>query len=204
MGPPKAHMTQKINRFSITSAPFFSYGMLSKSPSNRYMIVDTLLRRYIGVHSLNPLRTESLVASIYLSNKPGKHDFSKPEGSVPAKSLLFSQLSMKGFQPISDSLMYRIPARDTVAGVAFFNELISNTILIASDKGMRSFDTRVRTLLSSMTVFIDSIQTASISPSSTTHLYDWWSWKPCSEMFFAIPLIMIERTPSFQSLDNVI
>lgn len=32
-----------------------------------------------------------------------------------------------------------------VAGVAFFKELISKTILIASDRGMRSFDTSVKT-----------------------------------------------------------
>lgn len=31
------------------------------------------------------------------------------------------------------------------------------------------------TLLSSMTVFMDSIHTASMSPSSTTHLYVWYS-----------------------------
>ena len=36
--------------------------------------------------------------------------------------------------------------------------------------GMRSLDTSVSTLLSSMTVFIDSIHSASMSPSRMTHL----------------------------------
>ena len=65
---------------------------------------------------------------------------------------------------------YIKPALDTVAGVAFLRELISNTILMAGERGTRSLETRVKTLLSSITVFMDSIQTASISPSKTTHL----------------------------------
>lgn len=44
-----------------------------------------------------------------------------------------------------DSLMNRMPALDTVAGVAFFSELISNTIRMASLRGTRSFDTSVST-----------------------------------------------------------
>ena len=74
---------------------------------------------------------------------------------------------------MSASLMYRMPARDTVAGVALASELISKIIRIASERGMRSLDTSVSTLLSSMTVFIDSIHTASMSPSSTTHFMVW-------------------------------
>jgi hypothetical protein len=41
--------------------------------------------------------------------------------------------------------MKRIPARETVAGVAFLSELISKTMRIAGDRGTRSFDTRVST-----------------------------------------------------------
>lgn len=44
-----------------------------------------------------------------------------------------------------DSLINKIPALDTVAGVAFFKELISNTIRIASLSGTRSLDTSVST-----------------------------------------------------------
>ena len=36
-------------------------------------------------------------------------------------------------------------------------------------KGMRSLDASVSILLSSMTVFMDSIHSASMSPSSTIH-----------------------------------
>lgn len=41
--------------------------------------------------------------------------------------------------------MKRMPALETVAGVAFFNEFISKTIRIASLSGTRSFETKVRT-----------------------------------------------------------
>ena len=41
--------------------------------------------------------------------------------------------------------MKRIPALDTVAGVAFLSELISNTIRIASLSGTRSLETSVKT-----------------------------------------------------------
>lgn len=43
------------------------------------------------------------------------------------------------------SLMKRMPALETVAGVAFFKELISKTIRMASLSGTRSFETRVKT-----------------------------------------------------------
>lgn len=43
------------------------------------------------------------------------------------------------------SLMKRMPALETVAGVAFFNELISKTIRIASLNGTRSLETSVST-----------------------------------------------------------
>ena len=68
---------------------------------------------------------------------------------------------------MSVSLMKRMPARETVAGVAFLREWISKTMRMDSLSGMRSLDTSVSILLSSMTVFIDSIQMASMSP--TTH-----------------------------------
>ena len=129
------------------------------------MIVLTLLMRRIEVTSLYPLLVISTSASTYRSNRDGRLFFSVEF------SLLCTHVSTSGLQPTSTSLMKRIPARETVAGVAFLSELISNTILMAGDNGTRSLDTRVSTLLSSITVFIDSIHTASISPSRTTHLY---------------------------------
>lgn len=41
--------------------------------------------------------------------------------------------------------MKRMPALDTVAGVAFFNEFISKTMRMASLSGTRSLETKVKT-----------------------------------------------------------
>ena len=46
---------------------------------------------------------------------------------------------MNGLQPISTSLIKRITAQNTVAGVAFFRELISKTILMAGESGSLIF-----------------------------------------------------------------
>lgn len=78
--------------------------------------------------------------------------------------------SKNGFQPISVSLMKRTPPLDTVAGVAFFKWDTSKNILISGVSGILSCDTRVSTLLSSMTVLSDSIHSGSTSPSNTIHL----------------------------------
>lgn len=77
---------------------------------------------------------------------------------------------MKGIQPISVSLINNTPALDTVAGVAFFKFEISKISLIYEVRKILSLLTRVNTLLSSMTVFKDSIHSGSISPSKTLHL----------------------------------
>jgi hypothetical protein len=66
--------------------------------------------------------------------------------------------------------MKRTPPLDTVAGVAFFKFDTSNNNLIEGVKGILSLETRVRTLLSSITVFKDSIHYGSISPSRIDHL----------------------------------
>jgi len=163
-GPPNAQTRQKQNAFSRMSCVSFSGGISCIIPSTRYVTVFTLFSRYIGVQSLKPLRMNSTMGSIYLSNIAGRCAFSA------GFSRWAIQLSTMGRQPTSVSLMKRMPARDTVAGVAFESELISKTMRIASDSGTRSLETSVSTLLSSITVFIDSIHTASMSPSSTTHL----------------------------------
>ena len=46
---------------------------------------------------------------------------------------------MNGLQPIFTSLIKRITAQHTVAGVAFFRELISKTILMAGESGSLIF-----------------------------------------------------------------
>jgi len=68
------------------------------------------------------------------------------------------------------SEMYRIPALDTVAGVANLRSLISKISFICPFSTIRSLEASVKSLLSSMTEFIDSIQFASRSPSRMIHL----------------------------------
>lgn len=50
-----------------------------------------------------------------------------------------------GFQPRSAGLMYRMPALETVAGVAVLRWLISNTSRMVRFRGIRSLLARVRT-----------------------------------------------------------
>jgi len=94
--------------------------------------------------------------------------------------------------------MYNTPPREAVAGVAFLMFEISSTSLIDGVKGIRSCDTRVNTLLSSITVFMVSNHSGSISPSRTSHLY-FWSFL---YLFYALfwSRIITAITPSFHSL----
>ena len=50
-----------------------------------------------------------------------------------------------GFHPRSAGLMYRMPALETVAGVAVLRWLISNTSRMVRFRGIRSLLARVRT-----------------------------------------------------------
>lgn len=113
-----------------------------------------------------------------------------------ARSLCTSRLSIHdatyGFQPKSDALMKRMPARDTVAGVAVFRCEISNSRRIVGVSGMRSLLASVSTLLSSITVFSDSIHIGSMSPSKMIHL------GPSCDTF-ARSRIMLEKRPSRHS-----
>ena len=61
------------------------------------------------------------------------------------------------------------PPRETVAGEQWFMWLISSSRRMELVRGMRSLEASVSILLSSMTVFMDSIHSASMSPSSTIH-----------------------------------
>jgi len=83
---------------------------------------------------------------------------------------LSSQLFIYGIHPTSESLINNTPALDTVAGVALFKFEISKISLIDGVKKIRSLLTKVKTLLSSITVFNDSIHSGSISPSKIVHL----------------------------------
>ena len=87
-----------------------------------------------------------------------------------------------------------IPARDTVAGEAYFNEPISKIMRIAGRNGIRSFEANVKILLSSITVFIDSIHSASISPSKTKNFGIYGE-----SGMSAIERIIVDKIPSFHS-----
>mmetsp|Transcript_12959 Transcript_12959/g.30930 ORF Transcript_12959/g.30930 Transcript_12959/m.30930 type:complete len:246 (+) Transcript_12959:1511-2248(+) len=85
-----------------------------------------------------------------------------------------------------------MPARETVAGVAKLRSRISKIILMWGFRGMRSLEARVRILLSSITLFIDSIQFASKSPSRMIHLGLVSGMVPSDR-------IVLESSPSFHS-----
>jgi hypothetical protein len=69
---------------------------------------------------------------------------------------------------------------------------------------MRSFETNVSILLSSMTVFIDSIHPASISPSKMIHLCNWWLWNPASLFSLDMDRMSLDNTPSVHSRATLI
>ena len=89
--------------------------------------------------------------------------------------------------------MKRIPALDTVAGVANLKSLISKIILMCGFKTIRSLEASVKILLSSITEFIDSIQLASKSPSKIIHL------GLLSGTYDKV-LMVLDKRPSFHSL----
>ena len=68
-----------------------------------------------------------------------------PPFPFPLHSLKENESSTHGFQPRSAGLMYRMPALETVAGVAVLRWLISNTSRMVRFRGIRSLLARVRT-----------------------------------------------------------
>lgn len=139
----------------------------------------------IGVIILNLVFNASIQAGTYFSNSTTRAAFSV------TLCLVSIQLETYGFQPRSVGFMYKIPARDTVAGVADRKFDISNNNRMEGVRAIRSllanvstckmakiksyvknifYDISLRTLLSSITVFNDSIHMGSISPSITIHL----------------------------------
>ena len=78
-------------------------------------------------------------------------------------SRVSSQLLTYGFQPKSAALMKRIPARDTVAGVAVFKWLISKRSLMEGVSGMRSLLASVKTWKNREKSNIDQLRVVSKS-----------------------------------------
>lgn len=77
----------------------------------------------------------------------------------------FIQESIKGLVPIEEGSMYTIPQRDTVAGDATARSYTSNIIVMWGVRVNICPEFRHNFLLSSKTVFIDSIHKESTGPS---------------------------------------
>ena len=160
-----------------------SLGSLSSSPSGssytpsigmncvqkvvRMLSADAVrLFSIVGQYSLHSLRANSFIG--------GMRSLSIPS-SVSLKGCAHS-----GSPRIHDSICALVPTtcsgsrkmtpmRETVAGEAAAKSSTSKTIAMYGVIEMTSFDMRVSFLLSSSTVFIDSIQWDSTGPSKTIH-----------------------------------
>ena len=85
-----------------------------------------------------------------------------------------------------------MPARETVAGEATERSITSKSSDTCGGIAIRSPLISVSSLLSSSTVFIDSIQSVSTGPSSSSHFSSGFSSAHCSRM-------TLESTPSVHS-----
>ena len=79
-------------------------------------------------------------------------------------------LSKYGAYPRFFGSTYTIPHLEIVAGDAYYRSATSKSIAQWESKRIRSLLAKVKILLSSMTEFMFSTQTASTSPSYTIHL----------------------------------
>ena len=108
---------------------------------------------------------------------------------------LFIQLFTIGIQPTIAGSIYIIPHLLTVAGDATAKSIGSKIIFIVLFIAMISPELRQSFLLSSSTVFIFSIQTASIGPSNTNHLRS-------ESSFLANYLNFTANIPSYHSCET--
>lgn len=81
-----------------------------------------------------------------------------------------SKLIMTDFQLSSSLIMNTIPHLDTVAGDATFKSMTSKSILMEGVNFILSPFAKHSIMLSSKTVFMFSIHSASTGPSNTTQL----------------------------------
>lgn len=108
---------------------------------------------------------------------------------------LFIQLFTIGIQPTIAGSIYIIPHLLTVAGDATAQSIGSKITFIFLFIAMISPELRQSFLLSSSTVFIFSIQTASIGPSNTNHLRS-------ESSFLANYLNFTANIPSYHSCET--
>mmetsp|Transcript_61843 Transcript_61843/g.123977 ORF Transcript_61843/g.123977 Transcript_61843/m.123977 type:complete len:315 (-) Transcript_61843:136-1080(-) len=199
---PEAHTQQKQK--SCSNASSVARFLSVSSPSSMKSSCATLFMSWYGTIAPNSALTFShrSVGQQYFSKQLVIHPFCS--SVTPVRMRLSGLHTVAGALPAchafrqdrhcvpSSVLTYKIPARLTVAGVAYFKSRISKIIFMFSFRGMRSLEGRVRILLSSMTLFMDSIQLASKSPSSMIHL-GFESMLPKSRR-------ILDSTPSCHSL----
>lgn len=140
-------------------------------------MLTSVVRKFIvasGVMCEYAFFISKMVPGMYLSNSSRIHW----QGWLGSFHLAFSaygritrvtQLSAM-LRHWSPSEMYRMPARVAVAGVANLRSRISKMSFMCGSRRMRSLEGSVSRRLSSITLFMDSIQLASRSPSSRIHL----------------------------------
>ena len=138
--------------------------------------------------ALHSFLINSSVSAQYLANRPRNTSFSSSDSS---SLLTHDATNDRHCEPLSAE-MKMMPARDTVAGDANRRSRISKIMRMFSFSGMRSLDASVNILLSSITLFMDSIQFVSRSPSSRIHLDDVLDSWPRSRM-------TLDSRPSFHS-----
>mmetsp|Transcript_38163 Transcript_38163/g.49388 ORF Transcript_38163/g.49388 Transcript_38163/m.49388 type:complete len:204 (+) Transcript_38163:889-1500(+) len=174
---PIAHTQQKQKVCSIVSA--FSNVLGDNKPSN---INNSVAIRFISCNGIIPMvliLSQRNVVQQYLSKHACNHPFCSSVNFLASDSgnctdccaLPLSHALIHDLHCVpSSALIYKIPARLTVAGLAFFKVSTSNIILQFSVIGIRSPLAKVKILLSSRTVFKSSIQIASTGPSIISHV----------------------------------
>mmetsp|Transcript_2371 Transcript_2371/g.7898 ORF Transcript_2371/g.7898 Transcript_2371/m.7898 type:complete len:256 (-) Transcript_2371:555-1322(-) len=201
---PAPQMTEKTTSFSSSfgsaaeSSSGTSYrpstGMKCVQKVDRTLRVDvTRLLSTVGTYSFARLRTKvSTPGRSFFSHSPscgpcglmaGLSARSQPSICAPVPTTFSGSIKM-------------VPTRDTVAGEATARSSTSNTIVIKGDMAIISPEERHIFLLSSSTVFIDSIHRASTGPSKTIHCL---SVESCSADSLTAARYRIGMMPSVHS-----
>lgn len=135
-----------------------------------------------------------LLQARVISNKNSKISYKYSFCYSSVEGIVFTKDFTSGVQPKISGSKKTIPQRETVAGEATVRSSTSKIIVIWLVSLMISPDDRHSFLLSSNTVFMFSIQTASTGPSKTTHFFSNFSAS------YTHPLIKIGTTPSVNCL----
>mmetsp|Transcript_13734 Transcript_13734/g.31762 ORF Transcript_13734/g.31762 Transcript_13734/m.31762 type:complete len:221 (-) Transcript_13734:5376-6038(-) len=189
--------TEKANK-RLTSCARSSSGRSSLIPRDSWQsdskidAVDTTrLRSTVGMSSRHSRRTYRSALSMCWSNA---EMICSRVASGRCISLVLHQVWITGAQPTAADGTHTMPQRETVAGEATLRSSTSNSMRIVTPLSlMRSPLGRHSVRLSSSTVFMFSIQTASTGPSKTIHLRS-------GEVSLLAVRMMVDPRPSVHSL----